>query len=96
MVCIVLRYEIRIIVFLLYVVVEILFTEDHYLAAEPDLVMPVVVTKFGIIASDITLAVTPLTVAEAEAQGIQLSGVVVIPPENPDGQGLENTRARSK
>ena len=75
------------------VVVVILFTEDDYRAEEAELFMPVIVTKTSIIASDITLIVTPLTIAEAEAQGIQPPNV---PPENPDGQGLENTRARSK
>ena len=76
----------------LCIVVEIGFTEEDYRAQEPDLMMPVVLTKRGIIASDITLTVTPLTVAEAEAQGIQTPNV---PPEF-DASGLENSRARSK
>ena len=75
------------------IVVEFTLTENDYRAAEAELFMPVVVTKTSIIASDITLTVTPLTIAEAEAQGIQPPNV---PPENPDGLGLENTRAQSK
>ena len=75
------------------VVVRISFTDDDYGAAEPDLTMPVVVTKSHTIASDITLTVTPLTIAEAEAEGIQPPNV---PPENPDGQGLEFTRANGR
>ena len=78
----------------LCIVVEIGFTEEDYRAQEPDLMMPVVVFKSGIIASDITLTVTPLTVAEAEAQGIQTPNV---PPEfDASGLDLENSRAQSK
>ena len=74
------------------IVVQISFTEDAYRAEEPLLAMPVVVTKTHIIASDITLTVTPLTIAEAEAQGKQPLNA---PPEF-DVSGLENSRAQSK
>ena len=57
---------------------DISLTEEDYRAIEPGLFMPVMVTKSTTIASDITLTVTPLTIAEAEAQGIQPPNV---PPE---------------
>ena len=69
---------------------DISFTSEDYTAQESDQFMPVVLTKSGVIASDITLTVTPLTVAEAEAQGIQT------PNLNVSGEThLEFTHARS-
>ena len=76
------------------IVVEISFTEDDYRAQEPDLLIPVIVTKSSLIASDITLTVFPLTISEAENLGLD-------PPNVPDEFDdpilqLENSRARSK
>ena len=48
-----------------FLAVEIFFTEDDFRANEPDLRMPVVVTKNSRIATPIVLDVIPLTVAEA-------------------------------
>ena len=76
------------------IVVEISFTGDDYRAQEPDLLMPVIVTKTGLIASHITLIVSPLTILEAETIGLSPPNV---PPEFDDsGLMLENSRARSK
>ena len=76
------------------IVVEISFTEDCYRAQEPDLFMPVRVTKSSLIASNITLTVSPLTILEAETIGLNPPNV---PPEFDDsGLMLENSRARSK
>ena len=76
------------------IVVEISFTEDDYRAQEPHLLMPVRVTKTGLIASDITLTVSPLTIMQAETIGLSPPNV---PPEFDDPVlQLENSRARSK
>ena len=76
------------------IVVEISFTGDDYRAQEPDLLMPVIVTKTGLIASHITLTVSPLTIMQAETIGLSPPNV---PPEFDDsGLWLENSRARSK
>ena len=76
------------------IVVEISFTEDDYRAQEPDLLMPVIVTKSSLIASNITLTVFPLTILEAENLGLSAPNV----PDEFDDSGLEleNSRARSK
>ena len=76
------------------IVVEISFTGDDYRAQEPDLLMPVIVTKSSLIASNITLTVSPLTILEAETIGLNPPNV---PPEFDDPVlQLENSRARSK
>ena len=65
-----------------FLAVEIFFTEDDFRANEPDLRMPVVVTKNSRIATPIVLDVIPLTVSEARhriSQNCLLENI----PENP-------------
>ena len=60
--------------------VEIQFTNDDYRAIESSGVIPVVVTKNQRIATPLTISINPLTVAQANSEGVPLEG---IPPDNP-------------
>ena len=61
--------------------VEIIFTEDDYRTNEDGGSLPVFVSKSLRIASPITLTVSPLTVAQALAAGVQV--FITIPQDNP-------------
>ena len=60
--------------------VEIQFTNDDYRAIESSEVMPVVVTKYQRIATPLTISINPLTVAQANSEGVLPEG---IPLDNP-------------
>ena len=60
---------------------EVILTEDDYRTNEDGGSLQVVVSKSQRIASPITLTVSPLTVAQALAAGVQVP--VRIPQDNP-------------
>ena len=73
--------------------VEISFTEDDYRANEPDLTMPIVVTKNLRIASRLELDVVPLTVQQAESSTPRLLPANILEDNqlSPPYAGMYNT-----
>ena len=68
--------------------VDIQLTEDDYRASEADSNIRVVVSKNVIIATDVSLMITPVTVSEARERNLFPAGVV--PPDDLQGRSLVN------
>ena len=70
------------------VVVDIQLTEDDYRASEANNNIRVVVSKNVIIATDVSLMITPVTVSEARERGLFPTGAM--PPDDLQGRSPVN------
>ena len=74
--------------FFIIIVVKIQLTEDNYHASEANNIVRVVVSKNVIIATDVSLMITPVTVSEARERGFFPTGAM--PPDDLQGRSPIN------
>ena len=72
--------------------VEVQFTNDDYRAIESSGVMPVVVTKNRRIATPLTISINPLTVAQANSEGVLPEGIPLDNPFAPPYAGIHSNK----